>query len=255
VAQNLYSLAVACSNIESQLRNISPHATFNNGGGAGVRHCGSRTALGRGRGEAHLRPPGASGAGMVAERVVERESAPSQPAPARVPAAGQRQPQPHAGPWQKKRARTPPTTGWVMTNSRAAPAPGDCTTSGAARNMCVDQVFAFIQDLLSEGLVLAMRAAAAVELADVEVELERLGWTGKLESETQRSGGGASSSVVVLCPGGTTLSVLDGASMYLLKNPKRVDARTGHPCVVSGALTDRARARLVVHQQHAQHLY
>jgi hypothetical protein len=130
---------------------------------------------------------------MVAERVVERESAPSQPAPARVPAAGQRQPQPHAGPWQKKRARTPPTTGWVMRKSQAAPAPGDCTSSGAARNMCVDQVCAFIQDyvpqdelklplpqqdgphLLSEGLVSAMRAAAAVELADVEVELERLG--------------------------------------------------------------------------------
>jgi hypothetical protein len=43
--------------------------------------------------------------------------------------------------------------------------------------------------------------------------------------------------------------------MYLLKNPKRVDARTGQPFVVSGVLTDRARARLVVHQQHAQHLY
>jgi hypothetical protein len=102
---------------------------------------------------------------------------------------------------------------------------------------------------------LARCAAAAVELADVEVELERLGWTGKLVSETQWSGGGACSSVVVLCPGGTTLSVLDGASMYLLKNPKRVDARTGQPFVVSGVLTDRARARLVVHQQHAQHMY
>jgi hypothetical protein len=75
-----------------------------------------------------------------------------------------------------------------------------------------------------------------------------------LVCETQRSGGGASSSAVVLCPGGTTLSVLDGASIYLLKNPKRVDARTGQPLVVSGVLTDRARARLVVHQQHAQHM-
>jgi hypothetical protein len=36
LAQNLYSLAVACSNIESQLSNISLHVTFNNGGGAGV---------------------------------------------------------------------------------------------------------------------------------------------------------------------------------------------------------------------------
>jgi hypothetical protein len=99
------------------------------------------------------------------------------------------------------------------------------------------------------------RQVCGSELADVEVELERLGWTGKLVSETQRSDGGASSSVVVLCPGGTTLSVLDGASMYLLKNPKRVDEKTGQPFVVSGVLTDRARARLVVHQQHAQHLY
>jgi hypothetical protein len=37
LAQNLYSLAVACSNIETQLTNISLHVTFNNGGGAGVR--------------------------------------------------------------------------------------------------------------------------------------------------------------------------------------------------------------------------
>jgi hypothetical protein len=43
--------------------------------------------------------------------------------------------------------------------------------------------------------------------------------------------------------------------MYLLKNPKRVDPRAGQPFVVSGVLTDRARARLVVHQQHAQHMY
>jgi hypothetical protein len=184
---------------------------------------------------------------MIAERAAERESALSQPAPARVPEAGQRPPQPHAAPWQKKRARTPPTTGWLTRKSRAAPAPGDSTTGGAARNMCVDQVCAFIHDyvprdklklplpqqdgphLLSEGLVSARCTAAAVELADVEMELERLGWTGKLVSETQRSGGGDSSSVVVLCPGGTTLSVLDGASMYLLKIPKRVDARTGQP--------------------------
>jgi hypothetical protein len=173
-----------------------------------VRLYGSRTALGRGRGEAHLRPPGASGAGMVAERVAERESALSQPAPAWLPAAGQRPPQRHEAPWQKKRARTPPTTGWVTRKSRAAPAPGDCTTGEAARNMCVDQVCAFIHDyvprdelkiplpqqdgphLLSEGLVSARCAAAAVELADVEVELEQLGWTGKFVSETPRSGRG-----------------------------------------------------------------
>jgi hypothetical protein len=51
-----------------------------------VRLYGIRIALGRGRGEAHLRPPAASGAGMVAKRVAEREAAPSQPAPAWVPA-------------------------------------------------------------------------------------------------------------------------------------------------------------------------
>jgi hypothetical protein len=72
---------------------------------------------------------------------------------------------------------------------------------------------------------------------------------------TQRSGGGTSSSAAVHCPGGIALSVLDGASKYLQKTPKRVDARTGQPFVVLGVLTDRARARLVVHQQHAQHLY
>jgi hypothetical protein len=97
--------------------------------------------------------------------------------------------------------------------------------------------------------------AAAVELADVEVELERLGWIRKLVRETQRSGGGASNSALVLCPGGTTLSVLDGASKYLLKSLWCVDARTGQIGVLSYVITDRARARLVLHQQHAQNLY
>jgi hypothetical protein len=171
-----------------------------------VRLYGSRTAQGRGRGEALLRLLGASGAGIVAERVAERASASSQPAPARVSAASQRPPQRHAAPWQKKRARMPPmTVGLVTRKSRAAPALGNCTTSGAARNLRVDQVCAFIHEyvrqdelklplpqqdgphLLGEGLVLSRCGAAAVELADVEVELERSGWTRKLVRETQRS--------------------------------------------------------------------
>jgi hypothetical protein len=77
-----------------------------------VRLYGRRTALGRGRGEAlHRLPEVIGSAGIVAESVAARESTLSQPAPARVRAAGQRPPQPHAAPWQKKRAQTPPTTG------------------------------------------------------------------------------------------------------------------------------------------------
>jgi hypothetical protein len=49
VAQNLFSSAVACSTIESQLTNISLHVTFNNGGDAAVYFYGSRITLGRGR--------------------------------------------------------------------------------------------------------------------------------------------------------------------------------------------------------------
>jgi hypothetical protein len=44
--------------------------------------------------------------------------------------------------------------------------------------------------LLSEGLASARSEAAAVELAGVEVELERLRWTRNLVRGPQRSGGG-----------------------------------------------------------------
>jgi hypothetical protein len=159
-----------------------------------VRLYGSRTAQGRGRGEVLLHLLEASGAGIVAERVADRASASRQPALARVSAAGQQPPQRHAAPWQKKRAHMPSTTvGWVTRKSRAAPAPGDCTTSGAARNLRLDQVCAFIHEyvrqdelklplpqqdgphLLGEGLVSSRCGAAAVELADVEVRLDGSG--------------------------------------------------------------------------------